>query len=156
MSVSRARQNSWKGMPHTLNQVKQLTFSWRTLICKGNTVLYRFTLNFRLTIQRKQKDKSGVPGRVTPCVWNVMPGKNKFIESQNKRTVNTCEKGIYTQAHLITLFLLKPLITSKVWNPTNSPQERKETLHPKWAPQTQCHKYLNMQFVKQEVKNIQN
>lgn len=74
---------------HTLNQLKPLRFSRYTLICRGNMVLGRFTSNFRPTIQRKQKDKSGVPGRLRPHMQNSIPGKNKFIRSQNKGTVRT-------------------------------------------------------------------
>lgn len=63
----------------TLNQLKPLTFSWCTLIWKGNMVQWHFTLYFSVTIQRKQKDKSGVPGRVTPCRQNAIPGKSKSV-----------------------------------------------------------------------------
>lgn len=94
--------------------------------------LCRFTLNFRLTIQRKQKDKSGVPKRVTPCMQNAIPGKNRFTESQNKGTQNMWKKNI--QAHLITLFLLKPLITSKILtrnetHPARHKEGRKHNTH---------------------------
>lgn len=39
---------------HTL-QLKPLTFSWCSLICKGNMVLCRFTLNFRLSPSKENK-----------------------------------------------------------------------------------------------------
>lgn len=45
---------------------------------------------------------------------NAIPGKNKFIERQYKEKQKIWEKKKDIQAHLNTLFLLKPLITSNI------------------------------------------
>lgn len=84
--------------------------------CKGNMIQSHFTLDFSLTIQRKQKDKSQVPRRVTPCMQTPF---------QPRR--GNCD----TYAHLISLFLWKPLITSK----SLSHYETQHTFHKEWRKQ---------------------